>query len=184
MDSHANLFHCGPGHITVPLRTSQGIHSFLNHVQMSLSMSKASYVVRQQASFLSSLTPTVLLLCNLDPSPVGVGKPEAWCPLASSMTLFKPFPSLCLLPQFKLSKFQFSSKVQCHSFLHMNHSSTSPQPPLTKHFAFPALPQQGAPLSDTTEHRMPAFTTWAVGTQAQGFPLSCSWAEALSCACK
>lgn len=36
--------------------------------------------------------------CNLDPSPVGAGKPEAWCLPASSMTLFKLFPLLCLLP--------------------------------------------------------------------------------------
>lgn len=38
-----------------------------------------------------SFLVSAVFSCNLDPSPVGVGKPEARCLPASSMTSFKPY---------------------------------------------------------------------------------------------
>lgn len=59
-------------------------------------------------SFLVS--PHCSLFMQLDSSPIGGGKPEAWCFPASSVTA-QAVPLFCLLPQFKFSKFLFHSKA-------------------------------------------------------------------------
>lgn len=104
-----NLVSYGPGCITLPQSLVER-YSFLSHVQVPLSVRQAPLL--QRASFLSSLTPAVLFSCNLEPSPVAAGTPKACCLPASSMTLSKPHPFLCLLSLFTSSKSHLPSKAQ------------------------------------------------------------------------
>lgn len=125
------------GALLFPLRTLQKLHSFLNHVHMSFSVSKLWQPCCQAESFLSRLTSTRTM--QLWPN-----SSQSWetqGPMTSCLLYdYVQVVSIPLFPYFKWSKFHVPSKAQLNWPSSM-WTILQPllRPPWESVFTFPAL---------------------------------------------